>query len=136
MRLAQREMNTPLSFVDEMAFRQWLKDKNVPFQPDAGLTDYDMRGFWRGLQQQDPRAVSGINPNDQRMHYSDAWKTPLHRSFSAGSQWAPPGAPDWINDYQLVSPGGRVMFDEKAKPGPFDGPAELGPFDYFSGIGP
>jgi hypothetical protein len=72
-----------------------------------------MRGFWRGLMQENPHATSGTNPNDQQMHYSDYWKTPYHRSFSNESQYAAPNAPQWINDAQLASPGGRILFDER-----------------------
>src|SRR5712675_1393891 len=37
--------NTQLAPLDEMAFRGWLKKNNVPFDPNAAGTDYDMRGF-------------------------------------------------------------------------------------------
>jgi hypothetical protein len=106
--------NTALHPLDEMAFRQWLVDKKVPFDPNAKVTDYDMRGFWRGLGQGDPRAVSAIDPNDGRMHYPDTWKTPLHQTFSADSQYAGTTAPQWTPEDKLVSPGGRVLFDDRA----------------------
>lgn len=105
--------NTSLAPLDEMAFRSWLTQNNVPFNPDAGVTDYDMRGFWRGLQQQNPRAVSGINPNDNQLHYPDFWKTPLHQTFSGESQWANPVAPRWNEQDQLIAPSGRILFDER-----------------------
>jgi hypothetical protein len=106
--------------LDEMAFRQWVMDNKVPFNPDAkGPTDYDMRGFWRGLQQGSPMAQTAVNPNDNRMHFTDYWKTPQHQTFSSESQWAGPNASQWINDSQLASPSGRVMFDEKAPDGRF-----------------
>ena len=104
--------NTPLNNLDELAFRAWLARNKVPFNPDANLSDYDMRGFWRAQQQRNPKATSGINANDGMMHYPDYWKTPLHQSMSAESQWAGPNAPSWINDHQLVAPNGRVVFDE------------------------
>ncbi len=63
----------------------------------------------------DPRAVSSINPNDNMMHYPDYWKTPFHESFSHESQWATPGAPIWNELDQLVTPDGKVVFDERAK---------------------
>src|SRR5688500_8154489 len=80
--------NTQLPALDEMAFRQWLQQNRVPCNPDAQQSDYDMRGFYQGIQQQNPRAVSAVNPNDGRMHYPDRWKTPMHETFSADSQWA------------------------------------------------
>lgn len=107
--------NTQLPMLDEMAFRQWVAENKVPFNPEAGVTDYDMRGFYQGLQQQNPHAVSVVNPNDNQMHYPDYWKTPLHRTFSNESQWAGPVAPMWNQSDQLVSPGGHIMFDERRR---------------------
>jgi hypothetical protein len=105
--------STQLQPLDEMAFRQWVAQNNVPFNPNAQQTDYDMRGFYRGMQQQHPRATSAINPNDQQMHYPDFWKLPTHRTFSQDSQWAQPVAPRWNEQDQLISPGGRILFDER-----------------------
>lgn len=105
--------NTELPFLDEMAFRQWLSDNRVPFNPNAGQTDYDMRGFYRGMQQGNPRAQSAVNPNDNQLHYPDFWKTPQHQTFSQESQWAGPVAPRWNEQDQLISPGGRILFDER-----------------------
>lgn len=105
--------NTQLDPLQEMAFRQWTQENKVPFNANAPVSDYDMRGFYRGLQQGSPMATSGINPNDQRMHYTDYFKTPLHQSFSSGSQFAGQDAPQWINGSQLASPGGRILLDEK-----------------------
>lgn len=106
--------NTPLPQAEEFAFRQWLQDNKVPFDPNAAATDYDMRGFYQALQQGHPLAQTAINPNDNRLHFPDYWKTPLHQSFSNESQYAPPGAPQWINGSQLASPSGRFVFDENA----------------------
>ena len=105
--------NTSLPFLQEMAFRQWLQSSNVPFNPGTGASDYDMRGFFQAMQQQNPMAQGAVNPNDNRMHYPDYWKTPMHQSFSNESQWAGPGAPQWINDSQLASPSGRIVLDER-----------------------
>lgn len=104
--------NTQLSPLDEMAFRQWIAQNNVPFNPNAPTSDYDMRGFYQAQQQNDPRARSEINPYDQRLHFTDAFKTPLHESFSGQSQYAAPIAPQWnADETQLMSPGGRILFD-------------------------
>lgn len=111
----EHNYNTTLPLLDEMAFRQWVATNNVPFNPNAGTTDYDMRGFWRALQQQNPRAQSAVNPNDNQMHYPDYWKTPLHKTFSADSQWAGPVAPRWNDQDQLIAPSGRILFDERRK---------------------
>lgn len=106
--------NTALNPLDELQFRQWVGDNKVPFDPNAQNSDYDMRGFWRGMQQQHPKANSAVDPNDNRLHYPDYWKTPSHETFSGESQWATPVAPQWTPEDKLVSPGGRILFDDKA----------------------
>jgi len=108
--------NTPLDSGTEQFFRQWVMHNKVPFNPDAtSPQDYDMRGFYQGLMQQNPRAQSAIDPNDSRMHYPDFWKTPIHQTLSNESQWAPSNAPQWIPNDQLASPNGRVLFDDRAQ---------------------
>lgn len=109
------DFNTPLSPLQEMQFRNWVGQNNVPFNPAAGVQDYDMRGFWSGLQRGDPRAMSAVNPNDNQIHYPDYWKTPYHESFSNESQWAGPMAPKWNDKDQLVAPDGRILYDERKK---------------------
>lgn len=107
--------NTQLSPTEEYAFRQWLKTNDVPFQANQSVTDYDMRGFWKALQTGNPIAKSGINPNDQRLHYPDYWKTPYSATFSAESQWAnKQNAPRWIGDSYML-PNGTVLWDDKAQ---------------------
>lgn len=105
---------TPLDPLREAAFQSWVGRNNVPFDPSL-TADYDMRGFWRALQQRDPLAVQSLNANDGEMHFPDYWKTPYHESFSNESQFALPGAPRWNNLDQLVSPRGAVVFDERQK---------------------
>jgi hypothetical protein len=97
---------------EEPAFRAWIAANHVPFNPDAPSSDYDMRGFWQKFQAGDPRATSAVDPNDNRLHYPDFWKTPSHETFSADSQWAPPTAPQWIDKNRLASPSGRILFDD------------------------
>lgn len=101
-----------LSPADEMAFQGWVKQNNVPFDPSP-TADYDMRGFYRAMKNGDPTAKTGMNANDGQMHFSDYFKTPYHQSFSAESKWAAPGAPKWNDRDQLVTPGARVVFDER-----------------------
>lgn len=75
-----------------------------------------MRGFWTALQQGKPIATTAIDPNDKRIHYPDYWKTPLHQTFSAESQWANPArAPAWNDRDQLVLPNGQVIYDDRAQ---------------------
>lgn len=108
--------NTPLNPQQEQQFRAWLQQNNVPFEPDKAVTDYDMRGFWLGMQQGDEHARNAVNPNDHKLHYSDYWKTPYHKTFSAESRFADPTkAPKWNDKDQLVMPDGSVIFDERAK---------------------
>lgn len=107
------DYNTPLGQMDEFQFRNWLQQNGVPFDPNAKTTDYDMRGFYQAAQQQQPNMQASVNPNDNRMHYPDRFKTPQHQSFSNESQWAGPGAPQWIDDARLAAPNGRIVFDER-----------------------
>ena len=111
--------NTPLPVLDEMSFRNWVQGNQIPFNVNApGASDYDMRGYWQGLQNGNPMArPSEINPNDNRPHFTDYYKTPLHQTFSAESQWAGPSAPTWINDSQLAAPNGRILVDERNQSG-------------------
>ena len=105
--------NTPLSADEEKQFRQWIGDKKVPFDPDATISDYDMRGFWKGLMSGDPNAVTDMNPNDKQLHFGDYYKTPYHRSFSAESKYAKQIGPRWNDLDQLVMPDGTVVVDER-----------------------
>lgn len=105
--------NTQLPPLQEMQFRNWVGQNNVPFNPSAGVTDYDMRGFWSALQSGHPKAVSAINANDGQMHYPDYWKTPYHESFSNESKFAGPVAPMWNDKDQLVAPNGQIVYDER-----------------------
>lgn len=118
-RVPSVDFNTRLDPGQEQFFRQWVGHNNVPFNPDATVPqDYDMRGFYQGLQQQNPKAISAVDPNDGRMHYPDFWKTPAHETFSNESQWAAPNAPGWNANDQLIGQGGRVMFDDRSQISP------------------
>lgn len=97
---------TKLNDRDERAFLSWVRKNGIEVTPD-----YDMRGFYKGLMSGDERASSGISPADGRLHFSDAWKTPLHQSFSNESIYANDKAPHW-DGYRLVGPDGTVYFDE------------------------
>lgn len=90
----------------EAAFEAWARQNHAPVTPD-----YDMRAFWlHGAQ------GSQVNANDGMMHFPDTYKTPLHQSFSGESIFANPKAhpPMWNELDQLVTPDGRVLFDERA----------------------
>lgn len=102
------------------AFMDWQREMKAqghdPHYDPSPQADYDLPGFFRGLVKGDPHAQQGINANDGQMHYSDYYKTLYHPSFSAESQWAMPGAaPKWVNDYQLKTPNGVEVFNEKTR---------------------
>lgn len=103
---------TTLSSSDEAKFKTWVAQNDVPFDPSP-KADYDMRGFWQGIQSGDSNAKSAVDPNDGKLHYSDYWKTPYHQTFSSESKWAMAGAPHWNDKDQLVMPDGTVVFDDK-----------------------
>ena len=104
---------TNLSPADETKFQGWVKQNKVPFDPSP-KADYDMRGFWLGMKNGDPSVKTAVNPNDNQLHFVDKFKTPYHMSFSNESQWAQPGAPSWNEKDQLITPDGKVVFDERA----------------------
>lgn len=115
----QHSYNTQLNPQQEQQFRAWLQQApphdfgRREFNPNAPVTDYDMRGFWLAQQAGDPRATEVVKPDG--VHRNDYWKTPYDKSFSAESQWADPAkAPRWNDKDQLVMPDGTVIFDERA----------------------
>lgn len=105
---------TQLPPAEEARFRSWVQKNSIPFDASP-QADYDMRGFYEALQSGDPRATSGVNQNDGKLHFGDYWKTPYHKSFSAESKWATESAPKWNEKDQLVAPDGAVVFDERAQ---------------------
>ncbi len=90
----------------EAQFLLWAHTNNVPL-----TDDYDMRGFWANHGQ------TQVNQNDGLPHYSDEWKTPLHQSFSGESRYADPSKPlpKWNELDQLISPSGKILFDERKR---------------------
>lgn len=107
------DWSTKLPADQETSFRDWVSKNKVPFNPNDPVADYDMRGFWSALQGKDPRATTAVDPNDKLMHYPDAWKTPYHETFSRESVYATPTAPYWLENRYLVTPEGKVLFDDE-----------------------
>ncbi|PWT72893.1 MAG: hypothetical protein C5B60_08915 [Chloroflexi bacterium] len=107
---------TQLSPADESQFQQWVQANRIPYV-DSPTADYDMRGFWQGMQQGDPAAKGAINPYDMQYHFPDKWKTPYHETFSNESQYATADAPRWTgNDtlgWVLQDRFGNVVKDER-----------------------
>ena len=112
VRPGQHQYDTNLGLA-EPDFRYWVAQNKVPFDPHAEVTDYDMRGFYQALAQGDPKATSAVNPNDKQLHFPDYWKTPYHETFSNESLWAGETAPQWDKKDKLISPGGRILKDER-----------------------
>lgn len=101
---------TKLSAKESPKFMAWVKANNVPYDPSPNA-DYDMPGFWKAQLAGDEAAKSGINQNDGKLHFTDKFKTPRHKSFSNESIYATPAAPHWDGD-RLVDKDGNVVFDE------------------------
>lgn len=118
--------NTELAPDEEKRFQAWVSFNKVPWK-DSPIADYDMRGFWKGLQTGDSDAKTGVSPFDQRLHFPDKWKTPFHDTFSNESIYAGPGAPKWVGD-RLIDRNGRILADEtpKRSPAPAYGTTPLG----------
>jgi hypothetical protein len=107
-----RNFLTQLPQSQEGAFQRWVTQTGAPFDPSP-MADYDMRGFYQALMSGHAPGT-GINPNDNQLHFTDQFKTPYHESFSAESQYATPDAPQWNPQDQLVDKYGRVVYDERA----------------------
>lgn len=100
---------TILSPTQERQFQKWARETKAPI-----TDDYDMRGYWL----HDRAQGTQINANDGLPHFTDRWKTPLHKSFSGESVYANPKSspPRWNEKDQLVASDGTVLFDERAQP--------------------
>lgn len=97
---------TTLSSEDEQKFRQWVRSNNVPFDPDAKLSDYDMRGFWQATQKGNTQPWAG-----GKTHFPDTYKTPYDTTFSAESKYATKDNPFmWVGDRLIDTRDGRVIF--------------------------
>lgn len=123
---------TQLGPMQELMFRNWVQQNNIPFDPNNTKSDYDMRGYWNTSQSPGvwkmlqgagkipsdmSPASTKVDPNDGKPHFPDYWKTPYHETFSNESQWATPSAPGWTADDKLVTPGGQVVYDDRAQGG-------------------
>jgi hypothetical protein len=99
---------TALNPNQEKQFLAWVANNRIPFDPNERPNDYDMRGYWKALQE---NKVQRQDPNDPEAHFPDTFKTPYHESFSNESKYATPNAPRWVGD-QLITKDGMVIFDE------------------------
>lgn len=102
---------TKLSPTEEQEFQQWVKTNKVPWR-DIPTSDYDMRGYWRALQE--GKVKQNYSNYDHTMHFPDTWKTPYDAVFSRESMYATPHAPRWDGD-RLVTNDGELIADETPK---------------------
>lgn len=102
----QGPYRTKLTPQEEKAFRSWVKSSGVPFRPQAAVTDYDMRGWWRARTSRGlPVAYS------PGQHFVDKWKTPYGTTFSRESIYATPNNPFvWRGDRLVNRSTGEVVF--------------------------
>lgn len=78
----------------ENLYQLWSQNNRVPQS-----RDYDMRGFFMGMLQNDPAATTAVDPSDMQLHFSDKWKLPSHRSFSRESMYSrSPQDPQWVEN--------------------------------------
>ncbi len=94
----------------EQQFRQWVKANKIPFDPNAGKVDYDMRGYWLARQKggSSARAANG--------HFPDTFKTPYDTSFSAESKYATANNPrDWQGERLVDASTGQTIFGPPTK---------------------
>lgn len=98
---------TSLDGNQEKAFRDWVASKQVPYDPNEQVSDYDMRGFWRD--------TGGSNWR-KGQHFPDTYKTPYDTTFSRESRWATPDCPFvWQGDNLIDMRNGQLIFGTGAK---------------------
>jgi hypothetical protein len=96
--------HTQLSPQEEQSFREWVQKRGVPFNPDAPISDYDMRGFWKEQPEKAKTWRAGS-------HFPDTYKTPYDTTFSAESKYAKPNTPfTWDGDNLIDKRTGRIIF--------------------------
>lgn len=102
---ASLPFQTNLTLPEQLGFAKWAESNQVPVDLSV-QSDYDMPGFYKALQA--GKASSGVSPLDNRVHYTDQFKTPQHQTFSKESQYAPEDAPHWEGN-ALRSPSGDLQ---------------------------
>lgn len=97
-----RPYQTNLNDSDEKKFERWVKKNQVPFNVNARIADYDMRGFWKST------GGKGWKKGD---HFPDTFKTPYDTSFSHESKYATKDNPFyWKGDRLIDRRNGQVVF--------------------------
>lgn len=101
---AEPSWTTKLMPHEEIAFRQWVAAKKVPFDPDEQTPDYDMRGYFRAMQ-----AGQAEPWNGPGSHFPDTFKTPRDTTFSAESKNSKASPLVWYGDKLLNLDTGEVI---------------------------
>ncbi len=104
---------TPLSPVDEIAFRIWAKQNGI-HDVDHPDSHYDYRGFWKATQ----GAAHGAPGSGE--HFPDTFKQHGHPTFSQESQYSagPFDGGRWVGE-QFVPPGAdQLMTSRMTEPNP------------------
>lgn len=115
------EPKWPLTAPERQNYLMWLLRNGVQETPD-----YNMAQFYRSSEiGGDPRLSSGVNPNDQQVHFPDAYKLPNHETFSTDSNyynaktmpntptWQGGALPDGRNEsWTLTRPNGQIVAQE------------------------
>lgn len=100
----------------EASYQKWAKGVGQ----DPNGKDYDLRGYYKDIVSKGQNQQA-LNPSDNKMHFPDTYKTPLHESFSGESRYADPkkNPPAWAgNDkegWKLTGKDGKVYKDESVK---------------------
>lgn len=95
--------NTRLDPKTEGVFRAWLQHYNVPFDPNAKQSDYDMRAYFQ--------ATNGA-PHTAGQHFPDTYKTPMDTTFSNESKYAKKNTPfKWVGNTLVNVNTGQSVFE-------------------------
>lgn len=85
----------------ETQFHHWLSRWNVPFDPSAKVSDYDMRGYF----------LATHGAPHKPGHFVDTFKTPYDTTFSRESRYATHDNPFvWIGSQLVDRRSGRVVY--------------------------
>lgn len=97
---------TKLTAGQEKDFRKWVADNNVPFDPNAKIVDYDMRGYWLNVIVTGKGKWAGGGT-----HFPDTYKTPYDTTFSGQSKYATKDNPfEWKGNNLVNSRSGQLIF--------------------------
>jgi hypothetical protein len=99
---------TALAPHEEAAFRTWVAQNKVPFDPEEKMPDYDMRGFWKAQQTGQTEPWKG-----QGSHFPDTFKTPADTTFSAESKYAKKAPFVWKGNDLIDLSTGQLIFRSK-----------------------